>query len=107
MHAGDPIILEALETRHRVTVGPTCDLVSVDRTASDSSGFKLRLYRSMEEEEASQILMCGKACTLFHKEVRADPTPLLPVGGPTTGSSSPTLSLRRRWRRSCAATRGW
>lgn len=73
VRTGDPIVLEALETSHRVTLSPTLSLLSVDPSidTGSASSFRLRLYRSVEEEQMEGTLLCGRACTLFHKEAEA------------------------------------
>ena len=70
VRTGDPIVLEAIETGQRITLSTGLDLLSVEPSADTgaSSSFRLRLFRSVEENSLDGALMCGHACTFFHKE---------------------------------------
>ena len=86
VRAGDPIVLEVVETGNRVTLSTTGQmtsgvrsvlqaprLVSVEPSTHTGSAasFRPRIYRSFLDEKQSGELQCDKPCTLFHREAEA------------------------------------
>lgn len=76
---GDPVVLVAVENGNRLSMSPrSSDLITKDEDGeagddfqSQSTTFKMNLYRSVEEAAMQTTLLCGQAYTLYHQELDA------------------------------------
>lgn len=75
VHAGDPVILEELNAGQRLMLDEPHDdgtqfVISVGDLPGGATGsFKMRIYRSFDDDAERELLLAGAACTIFHTEM--------------------------------------